>query len=218
MGLDGREDDVVSEARVKAIYAAATARRRGGCPEPEALQALVRREGDEADRLANLDHVMSCGGCRADLDLLRSIEEAGTELGAGAGRRAGWRGWLVPAALAATVLLAVGLGRLVRAPDGPESVRSDEELGIPVLAPATEAPTGEPLDFVWRPVPGAVRYRVEVLTPGGEVALEAETRDTAVTIDGIRRLAPDDYRWWVIAMTPRQGPRSALRPLRLTAR
>jgi len=57
-----------------------------------------------------------------------------------------------------------------------------------------------------------------VLAGDGDVAIEAETRDTAVTIEGISRLAPGDYRWWVVALTPRPGPRSPLRPLRLNPR
>jgi hypothetical protein len=214
MGLD-RRDHVVTEARVKAIYAATTRDRQGECPPPEALQGLARREGSEESRLATLDHAMRCGSCRTDLDLLRSIEQAGAETGAA--RRGGRRAWFVPAALAATVLLAVGIGRDALRP-GEEPVRSGEGAGVAVLAPAPEAAAGEPLAFAWRPVEGAVRYRVEVMAGDGDVAIEAETRDTAVTIEGIGRLAPGDYRWWVVALTPRPGPRSALRPLRLTAK
>ena len=219
MGLD-RRDHVVTETQVKQIYAASTARRRGDCPSPEALQALARREGEEPARLATLDHAMRCAGCRAELDLLRSIEEAGAEAGAevGAGRPARRRTWFVPAALAATVLLAVGVGRFALAPSEPEALRAGEGGGVAVLAPAGQAAAGDPLAFAWRPVAGAQRYRIEVLDGEGDVAIEAETRDTALTIDGVRRLRPGDYRWWVVAYTPRPGPRSALRPLRLTAK
>jgi hypothetical protein len=216
MGLD-RRNDVITEARLRELYASSAARRRGGCPEPEALQALARREGSEDDRLATLDHAMSCASCRAELDLLRSIELAGAETGA-IGRPAR-RTWFVPAALAATVLLAVGLGRMALAPGHEEPIRSGDEGGaVAVVAPAAEAPAGGALTFAWRPVDGAARYRVEVLTGGGELAIEAETRDTSVTLESVARLAPGDYRWWVVAMTPRPGPRSELRPLRLTAR
>ena len=217
MGLDRRDGVALTEARLKEIYASSMARRPAGCPEPEALQALARREGSEEARLATLDHAMSCASCRAELDLLRSIERAGAETGAA--RRPARRTWFVPAALAATVLLAVGLGRMARAPDDAEPVRSGDDAGaVAVVAPAPEAPAGAPLTFAWLPVAGATRYRVEVMNPEGEVSLEAETRDTAVTIQGVARLAPGDYRWWVVAMTPRPGPRSELRPLRLTAR
>ena len=217
MGLDRRHHVTLTDARLKEIYATAMTRRPAGCPEPEALQALARREGPEDVRLATLDHAMSCVDCRAELDLLRSLERAGTETGAR--RKPAKRTWFVPLALAATVLLAVGIGRLVTSPAEEEQIRSGEEAGaVAVVAPAPEAPAGAPLTFAWLPVSGASRYRVEVMDGGGELAIEAETRDTAVTIQGIVRLAPGDYRWWVVAMTPRPGPRSELRPLRLIAR
>lgn len=206
----------MNEARLKEVYAATMARPRSEHPVPEAIQALARREGNETDRLATLDHVMSCAACRAELDLLRSIERAGTETGAV--RRGGHRSWLIPAALAATVLLGVGLGRSALTGGGDEPLRGDEDAAVAVTAPAAEAPAGEPLTFAWRAVPNASRYRVEVLAAGGDLAIEAETRDTAVTIEGIRRLDAGDYRWWVVAMTPGPGPRSALRPLRLINR
>ena len=151
MGLDWREL-VVTEAQVKQIYGASTDRRRGDCPPPEALQALARREGEEQARLATLDHAMSCASCRAELDLLRSIEQAGSAVGAGRQTR---RTWVVPAALAATVLLAVGLGRFALAPNDGETLRSGEGAGVAVLAPAAEATAGDPLAFAWRPVAGA---------------------------------------------------------------
>lgn len=214
MGLERRSD--VNEARLREVYASSMQRRRWDHPQPEAIQALTRREGEESARLATLDHVMSCAACRAELDLLRSIERAGAETDAA--RRPARRSWFVPAALAATVLLAVGIGTTVFTPGGDEPLRGDEAGGVAVLAPAPEAPAGEPLTFAWRPVEGAARYRLEVLTQGGDLALEAESRDTAVTLQGVGRLQPGDYRWWVVAMTPGPGPRSALRPLRLTAR
>lgn len=217
MGLDRRDHVTLTEARLKEIYAATAARRPGGCPEPEALQSLARREGPEETRLATLDHAMGCADCRAELDLLRSIERAGAE--SGAARKPGRRNWFVPAALAATVFLAVGIGRLALAPAGEEPIRSGDEAGaIAVVEPAPEAAAGAPLTFAWLPVEGASRYRVELLTGGGDVAIEAETRDTAIVIEGVARLAPGDYRWWVVAMTPRPGPRSELRALRLVSR
>ena len=74
MGHDGSVR--LTEAQIKGAYQAHLARRRaprGACPSPEAIQALVRREGDEAGRLATLDHVMTCGECRAELDLFRRV-------------------------------------------------------------------------------------------------------------------------------------------------
>jgi hypothetical protein len=208
----------VTEARLKDAYQAHLARARASsaaCPSPEAIQALVRREGDEAGRLATLDHVMSCGECRSELELLRAVEEAGPR--AGAASAPPRRRWMIPAALAATLLLAVGIGRAaLRSSD--DTVRSGEAAPVELIAPGAEVAAGGPVSFAWRPVQGASRYRLEVLNASGELAIEVETRDTAITSDSAARLAPGDYRWWVIALSPAPGPRSELRRLRVAAR
>jgi hypothetical protein len=216
----GRSDQLVNEQRLREIYAGAMASRsakagRGSaCPLPEAVLALIRREGSEDARLATLDHVMSCADCRSEFDLLRSIELAGAQA---AGSRPGRRGWLMPAALAASLLFAVVIGRLAL-PTAPDTdvVRSGPERGVTLVAPPPESPAGSPILFAWHPIPGAARYRLEVLTSGGEVALEAETADTAITLQGAADLAPGDYKWWVGASSGGTTERSALRPLRLT--
>jgi hypothetical protein len=218
----GRRDELVNEERLREIYAGAMASRgakagRGAaCPSPEAVLALVRREGSEDARLATLDHVMSCADCRSEFDLLRSIELAGAEAGAGA--RPDRRSWLIPAALAASVLFAVVIGRLVL-PGVPEGdvFRSGPDGGVTLVAPPPESPAGSPILFAWHPIPGAARYRLEVLTSDGGVALEAETADTAITLQGAADLAPGDYTWWVGTSAAGTAARSALRPLRLTA-
>jgi hypothetical protein len=218
----GRRDELVNEERLREVYAGvmasrgAMAGRTVACPSPEAVLALVRREGSESSRLATLDHVMSCAECRSEFDLLRSIELAGAEAGAQA--RPGRRKWLLPAALAASVLLAVVIGRfaLWTVPES-EVVRSGSDLGVTLLAPPAESPAGSPMLFAWHPVPDAGRYRLEVLTNDGEVALEAETVDTAIMLQSAAGLTPGDYKWWVGATAAGAAARSALRPLRLTA-
>ncbi len=216
MGHDGGVK--VTEAQLKEAYQAHLARNRrdrASCPSPEAIQALVRREGDENARLATLDHVMSCGECRTELDLLRTVEEAGLRSGAVAAP--GRRRWVMPAALAATVLVAVGLGRLATKPSD-DTVRSGDTGRVQLIAPGTEVPAGAPVSFAWRPVEGASRYRLEVLNASGDLAIEAETHDTALTSDSAARLVPGSYQWWVIALSPAPGPRSELRRLRVVAR
>ena len=216
MGHGGRDE--VNEQRLREIYGGVmTSRGRGrlsACPEPEAILALVRREGPEETRLATLDHVMSCVDCRPEFDLLRSLEVAGADAGAtaGPGRR-----WMAPLALAASVLLAVVVGRYAL-PGAPERdvVRSGAEDRVTLLAPPTEAATGSPLLFAWQPIAGASRYRVEMMNGAGEVVLEAETADTAILLQSAAGLEPGDYQWWVGATAP-GAARSALRPLRLSA-
>jgi hypothetical protein len=218
----GRREELVNDERLREIYAGAMASRgvkagrAAACPLPEAVLALVRREGSEDAQLATLDHVMSCADCRSEFDLLRSIELAGAEAGATA--RPGRRSWMVPAVLAASVLLAVVIGRFAM-PTVPESevVRSGADGGVTLVAPPPESPAGSPMLFAWRPIPGAARYRLEVLTSDGEVTLEAETADTQIILQGAAGLAPGDYKWWVGGSSAGTAARSALRPLRLTA-
>lgn len=214
MGHGGR--DRVNDEQLRDTYAGVmTSRARlGACPEPEAILALARREGPEEARLATLDHVMSCAACRSEFDLLRSIEVAGAQAGAAA-RPA--RRWTAPLALAASVLLAVVVGRYAL-PGQPESdvVRSGAADRVTLHAPPPEAVTGSPILFAWQPIAGASRYRLEVMNPGGEVVLEAETADTAILLQSSAELAAGEYQWWVGATAPGVA-RSELRPLRLRA-
>jgi hypothetical protein len=211
----------VSDDRLRELYAIAQAGRSAGPggehPAPEAIAALVRREGPEEARLGTLDHVMSCPDCRRDFDLLRAVERAGVE--SGAAGRSGRRSWLMPAALAASFLLAVGLGRTVLRSGGDDATRGDSHGAVVLVQPGREASAGDAITFSWRPVPGASHYEIEVLDAGGGVVASAATTDTTVSSAATRGLPPGDYRWWVRATTPDARPlRSAPRPLRLVAR
>jgi hypothetical protein len=210
----------VNDDRLRDLYAAAidsdAVQREEGHASPEALSALARREGPEGARLATLDHVMSCRECRADFDLLRSIEAAGEQIGTAHGSRR--RAWLVPVALAASLLVAVGVGRIVTRPAQDELTRGGE-AAISPLRPGPSAIAGESLTFVWTAVPGARAYSLEVLDTGGRVVLMAETSDTMATPAMATRLPPADYTWWVRATTSdARTVRSPMRPLRLTPR
>ncbi len=201
---------------------------RERCVAPEELLALVRREGLEQRRLEVLDHVMTCADCRSEFDLLRAIEQAGAEAVAAdamvatprISRRGGWR-WLTPMALAASVLLAVGIGvgvergRLGDAGGG--NVMRGEAREVTLMAPAGDVRARPPLTFAWRPVPGARRYELEVLDSGGDVVYAAKTVDTVLVMRDIGRLAPGvEYRWWVRASSDGAAqPRSMLRRFRL---
>jgi hypothetical protein len=212
----------VSDDRLRELYATAlngqSAGAAGEHPAPEVLAELVRREGSEEARLATLDHVMRCAECRRELDLLRSVEHAGVESGA-AGRAGGRRSWLMPAALAASVLLAVGVGRTLLSSAGDDTTRGDVHGVLVLVQPGREAMAGDALTFAWRAVPGASRYELELLDAGGGVLASAATTDTTVSPAAARSLPPGDYRWWVRATTPdARSLRSALRPLRLVAK
>lgn len=210
----------MSDQRLRNLYAAALAAGQvpnaGTHPSPQALAALARREGPEPDRLATLDHVMSCADCRPDFDLLRAIEGAGDD-GAAAGRAGMRRRWLMPAALAASLLLAVGVGRSLLQSHADTS-RGDGDA-VSLIRPGLEAVEGDSLAFAWHPVPGARRYELELLDAAGAVAASAATGDTTTALTPSPSLPPGDYRWWVRARTSdARTLRSSLRPLRLKPR
>ena len=177
---------------------------RAGCVSPAAILAIVRREGGDEQRLATLDHVLACTACRREFELLRAIEVAGEQAGAvsaPARRSSATRGrrQIAPLALAASVLLAVGFGvwQRVGRHDGPEVERGAPDA-VTLVAPAADAAASVPVSFVWRAVPGARRYELEVLDAGGTPVYALTTADTVVTLPDVRRLAPGaEYRWWV---------------------
>ena len=211
----------MSDDRLRDLYAAAVkagvAASAGTHPAPEAIAQLVRREGSEEARLATLDHVMGCADCRRDFDLLRAVERAGVQSGAAQGRAAGRRSWMIPTALAATLLLAVGVGRTLLGP-ADDTTRGGEDSPVILVAPGAEATVGEALVFTWRPVAGASRYELELLDAGGSVAAAATTTDTTASPGAASGLPPGQYQWWVRATTAdARSVRSPLRPLRLTA-
>lgn len=216
----------MTETRLRELYELALATRgsidRGQCVSPEAILALVRREGPEAARSTTLDHVMACDACRREFDTLRAIELAGQEVeGRSASRRplhASWRR-VETLAIAAALLVAVGLGLRDRGRVAGADVSRSAEEGVTLVAPAAATTGGVPLVFVWRADPGASRYLFELLDAEGRVVVSERTADTTLTLRDSSRLVPGaDYGWWVRAVGDGGVQRaSTVRPLRLRA-
>jgi len=187
------------------------------CPDPAALLAAARGEGDEAARLGVLDAALRCAACRRELALLHAVAEpppratVGHNVWAGAWRRPGA---LAVAASALLVAGLVGVGRWRARLDG-EVLRAVP--GEPVLvAPASGAPLGaDGVAFVWRRVPHAFAYVLEVDAADGTLLLTASTADTTrvVARGGLR---PGELRWSVRARLDDGTERaSESRPLRV---
>jgi hypothetical protein len=204
----------MTEQRLRDLYSHSLEVRQpdGQCPPPEALLALARRAGLEGTRLETLDHVMRCNRCRSELDLLRAIEKAGGSIATEPRRRRH-----LALAMAAALLLAVGVGPLLRywQHDASEPTRGPS-AALALLAPAAGEVATVPVTFVWRPLPQARGYTFELLTGDGTVAFSARTSDTVLVTSAARTLAPGLYRWWVrgTAADGRER-RSDLRALRI---
>lgn len=192
----------------------------GQCVTPEKLLGLIRREGSEEQRLQTLDHVMACEACRHELDLLRAIEQAGVEMGAAAGAQ--WRlGWpkSAPLALAASLLLAVGIVLGVRHSGDSTDVPRGGGAAVVLLTPPERIAVDQPIAFAWRPVPNAHQYVFELLDAGsgrsGTTAFSRTTSDTSLVLEPAQLRRGQEYQWWVRAFTPAGELASPMRILRV---
>lgn len=215
----------MTDEQLRALYGQVMDARggdRGACPSPEALDALVRREGAEADRLETLDHVMACPGCRRDFDLLRAVRGAAPPqpVSRPAPRARGsvpWRRFAPAALLAASLVVGAGIGLMRR--HGADRAEIPAFRGgtyaIQLVEPAPNAIATAPLHFVWHAAPDVRRYTLEVLDGTGAVRFTARTADTTHTVPaGVLRPGVP-YQWWIrtgdgSAGTPRSGLRALL--------
>ena len=218
----------MTDERLRELYQRAvdarTSGTRVGCPDPERLLALARRDGSEDERLRTLDHAMSCGDCMRELELLRAIERAGASGSSASGPRTTSVWWrrAVPLALAASLVLAVGITLRQRRSDvRPDDVARDGGPASLVVHGATNLSVrrGDSLAFAWRPIPGASRYLIEVLDDAGRAVVSQSTSDTVLVLRDFAALAPGrEYRWWVRTDDAGAGQaRSALGRLRVTS-
>jgi uncharacterized protein YbaR (Trm112 family) len=208
----------LTATRLQELYAKVLARRgkqidATRCVSPEDLLGLVRREGPEDRRLEVLDHVMACPECRKELELLQAIEAAGAAMAEPSPARSWSRRWL-PLALAASVVLALGISLAVRQ-RVPDDINRGGAASIQLVAPDAEVAAAQPIAFTWHPLSGAGRYRLELLDSSDAVVFSTETSDTTLLLPAGRLRAGGTYRWWVRDATPGAQRSSALRRLRV---
>jgi hypothetical protein len=208
----------MSEARLQELYAQALARRTGpaeDCVPPEELLALVRQQGDEARRLQTLDHVMGCAACHREFELLRALETAGGGSREPVTVRSISRR-ILHLALAASVLLAISVGLMVR--NRESDVPRGGGSALVLLTPAAEVAPAQPVTFSWRPFPGTQRYRLELLDRNGAAVFSQLTPDTSLTLPPELLPPGSSYRWWVRDATPGSPIASSLRALRIRSK
>jgi hypothetical protein len=189
-------------------YQAGLAARPTAEPEVtvEQLEALAAHRLPEAEAMALLDRVMANEGLRREYELLRSVHEAG-RISSPAQR------WM-PFALAASLFLAVGATFVVqRVRSGGEGEMRGPMAQVALVTPVNQSVVPLPATLAWRPVAGAVRYRLELLDGEGEPTLTEETTDTTfiVPVGGVTARTP--YRWWVEVIFPSGSARSAPRTI-----
>lgn len=201
---------------------------RTQCPDPHVLAALLDRGASvDADR-AVIEHVAGCAGCRRVIGglgratdvALPQVPDAlmaqAMTLGAPDTAVGGMRWWQAAAA-AACVLVAVGLWQgtpwqQIDNPDRPlggaaapvDAVRGTGPAEPPqILEPLPEAAIGSvPVVFRWTPVEGALQYRVQLLTSGGDIVWTGTTAETSMRFEGPAAVPGGQYYAWVAAQLP----------------
>jgi hypothetical protein len=165
---------------------------RAECPDGETIAALVEREGKEGERLALLDHVMTCSACRRDFELLRAVHVV---------RPAPTQRRFQPLAMAASIALLVGLGGVALwsrlGPPG-EDMRRAPGREVELIQPANASVVRSPLVLVWHAVGGARSYTVELLANNGRLVRSWTSPDTSVAVPP-SPVSPGSYGWWVRA-------------------
>lgn len=175
----------------------------------ERLEALVAREGSEADRLRALDVALSSVEGRRELDVLWSAARAARPVR---------RPWMSPrvTAMAAAVVLSVGVGGwwirttstdVTRTGALPRTETSETMRGeaspVQLVAPHGDAISTRGAHFVWHRVAQARVYTLVVVDRAGNEVFASTTTDTAVTLpDSVRLVAGSEYLWWVQAVMP----------------
>ena len=128
-----------------------------------------------------------------------------------------WRGAALPTAIAAALVLGVGLGQSFRnRPADVEVTRGAEDAGA--LAPTATVVEGGAPRLAWRSLPGATRYAVEVVDAEGTAVYEAATTDTTLTLPGSVTLRADREYSWIVRATDDAGAERGSAVRRLTVR
>ncbi len=210
-------------------------------PEPADIAAVLNGTLSEDDMVRDLDRAL-LRGAADDVAMLHALRRAahdtmqtgnkatpsgerradlrtpGAPGKAGADTQPPKRWWIMP--LAATLLLAVGIpvwnSRQSEADSrAPQTRGAASSVPLPV-APAEGARVAlDTLRLIWRPVPSAVSYMVEVMDADGQRLVSVVTAETTALVT----IASESERqrvagWWVTArMADGQAIRSELRSL-----
>ena len=199
-------DDEALRAAYAPALAESTTTHGPDCPTETALLSAVRGEGTETERLRVLDHALKCSACRRELALLHAVSSGETRAASRPTRERSWARWM-PAALAASLLAAVGLAGVIslRNRAAEEVTRAGATTGPVLVTPANGAAVRTGLvRFVWRPVAGVIHYTLEVDATDGTVLFSSQTRDTTLTAP-IGATAVGENRWLIRAKSQDGG-------------
>lgn len=175
------------------------------CPTPDTLWAAVRGELPPHQLREVLDHTASCAACAEDWRLAKELALPAAAAAAPGkllqGRFGQWRPLAAAAALAAGLLIAVGIQTGRFAPDQPPAYRAGEQTEVRSLLPEGQALSRQVPVLRWTPLPGAASYNVQVSTEDLRVLASSEgqtTTDFRIPQDALAGLAPQTRLLWQV--------------------
>jgi hypothetical protein len=187
----------MNEGRMRELYARSTARRAVSGPSCEvsleAMIDLLERRGSEEERRRVLGEILKSPACREEFELLRAVMRASQPVKTPVMALNAWC-W----AAGIMVILGLGLADLLWRGRSAEPLRGGS-APIVLHGPAESARMSSMTGFAWRAVPGALQYRLQVLTDSGRVAFDTTVRDTVVAPLAAAALPAGHYVWLVIA-------------------
>ena len=147
------------------------------------------------------EHLEACPDCRREtVTMHRTLPDLPNSAG-----RLSWRGWWIPAAVAAGIAFLLIMPGRFHTGGSPSTVRAPAVDGerrgvIPVVAPADDVVTKPPVVFTWRPVTADL-YRLSVLADDGGPIWTRETAGTSLTLPpGVTLIPGRAYFWRVDAI------------------
>lgn len=198
------------------------------CPAPETIWAAVRGELPPRELREVVEHTAVCAACAEDWRLAVEIEKQEAPQTATlpvgrviTGRFGQWRSWTAAAALAAGLLIAVGLYRTGNFGPQEPTFREAEGTAVQSLIAEGQALPYQNAVLRWSPLPGAASYDVRISTEDlrvvdtvqGQTGTEYHIPDSALA--GLP--AGTKLLWQVDAVFPdgtRQSSQTFSNPLR----
>ncbi len=166
-----QDDQELTRWRAAFTTPAAAAPAPEDCPAPETIWAAVRGELPPHEMSEVVDHTARCAACAEDWRLAVEVDRQGATRSEAApgkvivGRFGQWRRpMFAAAALAAGVLIAVGVYRETIVPTPAPIYREGEAAQVRSLLPAGQALPRQGAVMRWTPLAGAASYDVSVST------------------------------------------------------
>jgi Putative zinc-finger len=186
------------------------------CPSPETIWAAVRGELPPRELREVLEHTAVCETCAEDWRLAAELERQSAAAAAAVpgrvihGRFGAWRPLMAVAALAAGLLIAVGLYRTGAFGPSQPTYREAESESIRSLLAKDQALPRQGAVLRWSPVPGAESYDVRISTEDLRLVFTAQGLKSAsysIPESALASLPPGTKLLWQVDAVLPDGTR-----------